>query len=86
MRFYFVSDTANLRYCMTLDEAHAFAKDCNRFDVSISEVEVPTDKENIARLLNNEGGYEMSRQYGRERSWVLTPRGGLREVKPGEEV
>lgn len=86
MRFYHVTDGANRRYCTTLSEAHATAKLYNRYFVEINEVEVPTDKENVARLLNAEGGHEMSRQYGDARSWVLTPRGGLREVKPGEEV
>lgn len=81
MRFYYVSDNTDRRYCMTLAEAHRFAKDCDRFDVSIEEVEVPADKENIARLLNSEGGHEMTRQYTGGRCWVLTPRGALRELK-----
>lgn len=81
MRFYYVSDTADRRYCMTLAEAHATAKLYNRFDVEINEVEVPTDKDNLARLLNGEGGHEMARQYTGGRCWVLTPRGGLRELK-----
>lgn len=82
MKLYHVSDGANADYKGTLAEAHALAKACNRFDVSIEEVEIDTDKANLLRILNGEGGYE--RQGGRR--WVLTPRGGLREVREGEEV
>lgn len=82
MRFYYVTDGANGDYTGTLAEAHQFAKFCNRFYFEISQVEIDTDRLNLLRILNGEGGYE--RPSGRR--WVLTPRGGLREVKPGEEV
>lgn len=79
MRFYHVTDGANRRYCTTLAEAHATAKLYNRDDVEINEVEVPSDKDNVARLLNADGGFEVNDPDARR--WVLTPRGGLRELK-----
>lgn len=46
-----------------------------RSGVIVQEVEVPTDKENLLRLLNNQGG---SHEYLRR--WRGTARGGLKEV------
>jgi hypothetical protein len=81
MRFYYVSDTEHSVYCDTLTEARATAKTLNIDWVQITEVEVPTDKENMRRLLNGSGGTEQHL-----RRWSLTPRGGMREIsiKDGE--
>lgn len=78
MRFYFASDTRNHRYCKTRKEAHDFAKTLARFDAQIEQVEVATDAANLLRLLNEEGGTQVV-----ERTWQLTPRGGLEEVVGG---
>lgn len=91
MRFYKVDDTQKARFAPTLKEAQNLARDgysvegedgdpvalaFNRFDVIISEVEVPTDKLGVLVLLNTdprECGFKVIRE------WELTPRGGLRE-------
>jgi len=78
MRFYFVSDCRNKRYCKTRAEAHRLAKEMARFDVQIEQVEVGTDADNMLRLLNEDGGTQVI-----ERTWQLTPRGGLEEVVGG---
>lgn len=82
MRFYYVTDgRTTSRYFGTLAEAHARAKDSyDRFDVTIQLVEIDTDRENLLALLNGDGGYE-SPVF---RTWVLAPRGGLREATPDD--
>jgi hypothetical protein len=75
MRFYLVSDTINPhKYCGTLKEAHTAAKGMNTRFVEIQEVEIATDKRNLLRILNEEGGYEGATI----KAWSLTPRGGLK--------
>lgn len=78
MRFYHVTDgrtSGQPRYYGTLSEAHFAAKKFfDRFDVVITEEEVPTAKSDILRLLNDDGGFAVPL-----RKFVLTQRGGLKE-------
>ncbi len=76
MRFYLVRARGHDEHFPTLVRAHRDAKDCRDFmdwrDITIDEVEVATDKANMLRLLNNEGG---THKYLRQ--WGITQRGGL---------
>lgn len=80
MKLYLITDGHGPScYRGTLADAHEIAKDSyDRFDVRIEQVEVDTDRENLLRILNEEGGF----QSPVFRSWVLSPRGALR---PGAE-
>ncbi|MDR6455471.1 hypothetical protein [Variovorax paradoxus] len=68
----------------TLAEAHAWCKKtCEgvfRGGCIIVQADVPLVKENILRLLNQEGG---THQYTGRR-WKLTARGGIKEVDDPE--
>lgn len=89
MRFYLIDDTHKFLYAPTIADAHKRAKDeapdqgpkFDRFDVSISEVEVPTDKAGILTLLNDDPG---TWSFKILRTWELTGRGGLKEVVHAE--
>lgn len=78
VRFYRVTDgrtSGQPDYYPTLEAAHKAAKEFfDRFDVDIIEVEIATDKENVLRLINGEGGYETEQL----RTWCLSARGGLK--------
>lgn len=76
MKFYHVTDTINQEWHGTLAEAHAYAKKLSRFEVSITEVEVATDKAGVLYLLKHGTPLQTS-----GRVWVLTNRGGLKEEK-----
>lgn len=81
MKFYYVRDMSNASYQPTLTDAHRAAKKLSYFDACIEEVEVPTDKAGVLRLLNAETTNDM---FTPLRTWVLTHRGGLKEA--GGEV
>jgi hypothetical protein len=76
MRFYHAADGYHSSYHNTLKDAHSAAMTMNRNAVMVTEVEVPTDKANIRRLLQNDGGTEQQLRY-----WNLTARGALCELK-----
>ena len=64
MKFYFVGDEQIAPYCATLDEAKKNARDIaenSYHDVEVIEVEVPTDKANVLRLLNTAGGHHIQK-------------------------
>ena len=78
MRFYEAKDgKAGTITTATLDEAKEAAKALLEHslyqDIVVDEVEVATDKANMVRLLNSDGG---THQYLRQ--WGMTPRGGFR--------
>lgn len=64
----------------TLAEAHHHARDNTepvyRCEVRIRQYDIPTDKENLLRLVNSEGGTHIPTG----RNWTLTSRGGLTEL------
>ena len=82
MRFYHVSDgrtSGQPSYYATLVEAHKAAKEFfDRFEVTIEAVDVPSDKDNILRLLNGLGGHE--ERQDQPEAWELTKRGGLKRT------
>lgn len=63
MKFYFISaDTDSSPYTSTLDEAKRQAREAaaNSYDdVDVQQVEVATDRANILRLLNVDGGTQV---------------------------
>lgn len=79
MRFYLVRDVAASFHVDTLVAARKAVKERVKEagqdwrDVSVDEVEVPTTKENVLRLLNDEGGTHTFL-----RQWGATPRCGLK--------
>lgn len=92
MRFYMIDDGHKQRVEGTLTQAHKVARDgfevdnedgdkvkliFTRFDVTISEVEVPTDKESLVNLINY-GITDATVNLKTIRSWCLSDRGGLR--------
>jgi hypothetical protein len=81
MRFYLISNGTHFE---TLDEARAEVRDEVKRrdwrDVYVDEVEIPLDKANVRRLLNNEGG---THQYLRQ--WGATARGGIKLQEREEE-
>jgi hypothetical protein len=80
MRFYEVTRDETVTVA-TLGEAKEMVRaeqQVYRASVTVKEVEVALDKENVLRLLNNKGG---THQYLRE--WKGTARGGLKEVNNG---
>lgn len=74
MRFYLINNGTHFD---TLDAARKEVRDEVKRrdwrDVYVDEVEVPLNKENVVRILNNEGG---THQYMRQ--WGATQRGGLK--------
>ncbi len=86
MHFYRLIDTsiadAVPKYHGTQADAHADAKVWPKHlwpDLRIELVDVPTDKGSIGKLLNNE-----SLALIVQRTWKLTPRGGIVEVANGD--
>lgn len=83
MQFYLVYHHGNSHHYGTLDDVKAYVRELSgvteRTGVTVDLVEVATDKANLLRLLNEEGGTHS----GALRSWVGTPRGGLKEVPAG---
>jgi len=87
MRFYLVNDgrSGSSWHAPTLAEAHVDAKrrvkdvGVDWRDVYVDEVEIELSKENVQRLLNEEGG---THQYLRQ--WGLTPRLGMKEQEREE--
>lgn len=79
MRFYMVRDAAATFHVGTLDAAREAVKERIKTvgqdwrDVSVDEVEVPLDKDNVLRLLNEQGG---THQFMRQ--WGATKRCGLK--------
>jgi hypothetical protein len=89
MRFYMIGGAGDSWYEETLADARKAVRDLVRQskvggegkrhdwrDLYIDEVEVPTSKRNVARLLNYEGGTHTFL-----RQWGATQRGG---IKPQE--
>lgn len=63
----------------TLKEAHEDAKTCQpRANARVELVNVETDKEGVISLLNE------TQSFDAERTWRLTPRGGLTDCPTGE--
>lgn len=54
----------------------------DRFHVRIDEMELPSDKAFLLALLNRRAGVPAGAVL---RSWVLSPRGALRELLEGED-
>lgn len=84
MRFYYcynpastdAGDPTGSQYVATIADARRWARALPRglrFDAEVTLVDVPTDRENLLRVLNGVGGYEVRRC-----RWVVTDRGGLR--------
>ena len=78
------ADADESRSFATLGEAHAYLKaETGTWDAAflkdatVIQYDVPTDKANVLRLINNEGGTHVPTG----RSWRLTPRRGLTEVQ-----
>lgn len=66
----------------TLGEAHAEAKDIdNRVDARIDEYDIDTSKAAIIAILND--GLDLG-PLTPVNTWGLSPRGGLRKLKPGD--
>ena len=66
------------------EEARRFIKDGqDRNEVRIELFDVPTGKEDILTLLNG-GSAVDDLGLGAQRTWAITPRGGLKEVPNGE--
>jgi len=64
MKFYHVASEEIAPYCATLDEAKKLARSIaenSYHDIEVMEVDVPTDKENILRLLNVSGGTDIDK-------------------------
>lgn len=81
MKLYFVSDTFRAgAYAPTLGEAHGLAlgNGFRQAYVRIQETHVSTDRANLLRILNGEGGFE--EPTGRE--WALAANGALRQIRP----
>lgn len=80
MKFYRINDTALTSFAGTIAAAHKAAKSghFNKLDVQIDEVEVPTDKTGVLQLLTDDPA---KMEFKVLRSWQLTARGGLEEVK-----
>ena len=78
MRFYEVNDgRSRTQTFATLDDARSEVR-CRKGlvdfrDVTVDEVEVPLDKDNVLRLLRDEGG-----THAYLRQWGMTPRGGIK--------
>jgi len=72
-----------LRFAGTLIDAKDLANTAvvNREAVRVELIEVPLDKANIIRLLDDS---DRSREIPALRTWKLTDRGGLKEVPNGE--
>jgi hypothetical protein len=63
MKFYRVASEEIAPYCMTLDEAKKVARSIaenSYHDIEVEAVEVSTDKANILRMLNTEGGTDVT--------------------------
>lgn len=65
----------------TLSEAHQIAKTHDRDQVRVLLVDIPTDKGNVLRLLNNRSaaGVQVLKR------WRLSVRGALVELGEGQE-
>lgn len=83
MHFYLIYHHGDSHYVATHQDAKDYVKAQtsreSRLQVTVDLVEIDTSKENLLRVLNNDGGY----QSGALRSWIGTPRGGLKEVAVG---
>lgn len=85
MKLYFVSDTFSAGvYAPTLGAAHgaALGADFRTAYVRIHETHVSTDRANLLRILNGEGGFE--EPTGRE--WTLAANGALQQVRPNPGI
>lgn len=86
MRFYMVQDAAASFHVATFADARKAVKERIKEvgqdwrDVTVDEVEVPLDKDNVLRLVNSEGG---THQFLRQ--WGATARCGLK-LQEREEI
>lgn len=84
MNFYRVSQWANSEpvYSGTLGDAHLIMRSypvTNRDEARVELIDIGTDKDALLRILNS--GPPVA---DAERTWIITPRGGLKEVPNGE--
>lgn len=77
MNFYYCWSPTDARYVATFNEARKWAKTVpplQRYDSEVRLVEVPTDRASLLARLNIEGTETTLRV------WVVTDRGGLKEI------